>query len=87
MGRSATCPRVRIDPQIRATGGPMMIIDFECDTPTRESVEDTVRLIRSGRGFDKEGYAQSTYNILPGGVDVIVRSALLATNAVLTLRR
>src|SRR5450432_2562536 len=36
----------------------MNIIDFECDTPTREAVEDTVRLIRSGRGFDKEGYAQ-----------------------------
>ncbi|MFN3514793.1 MAG: amidohydrolase family protein [Phenylobacterium sp.] len=36
----------------------MTIIDFECDTPTREAVEDTVRLIRSGRGFDKEGYAQ-----------------------------
>lgn len=36
----------------------MHIIDFECDTPTRESVEDTVRLIQSGRGFDKEGYAQ-----------------------------
>lgn len=34
------------------------IIDFECDTPTREAVEDTVRLIRSGRSFDKEGYAQ-----------------------------
>lgn len=36
----------------------MQIIDFECDTPTREAVEDTVRLIQSGRGFDKEGYAQ-----------------------------
>lgn len=36
----------------------MNIIDFECDTPTKEAVEDTVRLIRSGRGFDKEGYAQ-----------------------------
>ena len=36
----------------------MMIIDFECDTPTKESVEDTIRLIESGRGFDKEGYAQ-----------------------------
>ena len=36
----------------------MMIIDFECDTPTKEAVEDTVRLIKSGRGFDKEGYAQ-----------------------------
>ena len=36
----------------------MQIIDFECDTPTKEAVEDTVRLIRSGRGFDKEGYAQ-----------------------------
>lgn len=36
----------------------MMIIDFECDTPTKEAVEDTVRLIESGRGFDKEGYAQ-----------------------------
>ncbi|MFC3078822.1 amidohydrolase family protein [Phenylobacterium terrae] len=35
-----------------------MIIDFECDTPTREAVEDTVRLIQQGRGFDKEGYAQ-----------------------------
>lgn len=35
-----------------------MIIDFECDTPTREAVEDTVRLIEEGRGFDKEGYAQ-----------------------------
>lgn len=35
-----------------------MIIDFECDTPTREAVEDTVRLIEQGRGFDKEGYAQ-----------------------------
>ncbi len=35
-----------------------LIIDFECDTPTREAVEDTVRLIKSGRGFDKEGYAQ-----------------------------
>ncbi|HXV01846.1 MAG TPA: amidohydrolase family protein [Caulobacteraceae bacterium] len=36
----------------------MTVIDFECDTPTREAVEDTVRLIKSGRGFDKEGYAQ-----------------------------
>jgi predicted TIM-barrel fold metal-dependent hydrolase len=36
----------------------MNVIDFECDTPTKEAVEDTVRLIRSGRGFDKEGYAQ-----------------------------
>ena len=36
----------------------MQIIDFECDTPTKEAVEDTVRLIKSGRGFDKEGYAQ-----------------------------
>ncbi|MGH6957167.1 MAG: amidohydrolase family protein [Caulobacteraceae bacterium] len=36
----------------------MQIIDFECDTPTREAVEDTVRLIGQGRGFDKEGYAQ-----------------------------
>ncbi|MHB8528048.1 MAG: amidohydrolase family protein [Caulobacteraceae bacterium] len=35
----------------------MRIIDFECDTPTKESVEDTIRLIKSGRGFDKEGYA------------------------------
>lgn len=40
-----------------------MIIDFECDTPTREAVEDTIRLIREGRGFDKEGYAQ---NMAPG---------------------
>ena len=37
----------------------MMIIDFECDTPTRETVEDTIRLIKAGRGFDKEGYAQA----------------------------
>src|SRR5579872_6882677 len=36
----------------------MNVIDFECDTPTREAVEDTIRLIKSGRGFDKEGYAQ-----------------------------
>jgi predicted TIM-barrel fold metal-dependent hydrolase len=36
----------------------MHVIDFECDTPTREAVEDTIRLIKSGRGFDKEGYAQ-----------------------------
>ena len=36
----------------------MNVIDFECDTPTREAVEDTIRLIHSGRGFDKEGYAQ-----------------------------
>ncbi len=36
----------------------MNVIDFECDTPTAEAVEDTVRLIKSGRGFDKEGYAQ-----------------------------
>ncbi|HXQ10300.1 MAG TPA: amidohydrolase family protein [Caulobacteraceae bacterium] len=36
----------------------MTVIDFECDTPTREAVEDTIRLIKSGRGFDKEGYAQ-----------------------------
>jgi uncharacterized protein len=36
----------------------MNVIDFECDTPTKEAVEDTVRLIKSGRGFDKEGYAQ-----------------------------
>lgn len=36
----------------------MQVIDFECDTPTKEAVEDTVRLIKSGRGFDKEGYAQ-----------------------------
>ncbi|MGH7011618.1 MAG: amidohydrolase family protein, partial [Caulobacteraceae bacterium] len=35
----------------------MRIIDFECDTPTREAAEDTVRLIKAGRGFDKEGYA------------------------------
>jgi len=34
------------------------IIDFECDTPTKEAVEDTITLIKSGRGFDKEGYAQ-----------------------------
>lgn len=37
----------------------MRIIDFECDTPTRETVEDTIRLIKAGRGFDKEGYAQA----------------------------
>lgn len=36
----------------------MTIIDFECDTPTKEAVEDTIRLIHEGRGFDKEGYAQ-----------------------------
>jgi predicted TIM-barrel fold metal-dependent hydrolase len=36
----------------------MNVIDFECDTPTKEAVEDTIRLITSGRGFDKEGYAQ-----------------------------
>jgi predicted TIM-barrel fold metal-dependent hydrolase len=36
----------------------MMIFDFECDTPTRDVVEETIRLIRQGRGFDKEGYAQ-----------------------------
>jgi hypothetical protein len=36
----------------------MSVIDFECDTPTKEAVEDTIRLIHSGRGFDKEGYAQ-----------------------------
>jgi predicted TIM-barrel fold metal-dependent hydrolase len=36
----------------------MTVIDFECDTPTKEAVEDTIRLIHSGRGFDKEGYAQ-----------------------------
>ena len=36
----------------------MNVIDFECDTPTTEAVEDTIRLIHSGRGFDKEGYAQ-----------------------------
>ena len=36
----------------------MTVIDFECDTPTKEAVEDTIRLINSGRGFDKEGYAQ-----------------------------
>ncbi|HEV2365531.1 MAG TPA: amidohydrolase family protein [Caulobacteraceae bacterium] len=34
----------------------MEIIDFECDTPTKEAVEDTIRLIKAGRGFDKEGY-------------------------------
>ncbi len=36
----------------------MNIIDFECDTLTKECIEDTVRLIKEGRGFDKEGYAQ-----------------------------
>jgi hypothetical protein len=36
----------------------MPVIDFECDTPTLEAVEDTIRLIKEGRGFDKEGYAQ-----------------------------
>lgn len=41
----------------------MKIIDFECDTPTLEAVEDTIRLIHEGRGFDKEGYAQ---NMAPG---------------------
>ena len=35
-----------------------MIIDFECDTPTLDVAEETVRLIHQGRGFDKEGYAQ-----------------------------
>ncbi|HEY1930154.1 MAG TPA: amidohydrolase family protein [Caulobacteraceae bacterium] len=39
-------------------GEAVNVIDFECDTPTREAVEDTIRLIHSGRGFDKEGYAQ-----------------------------
>jgi uncharacterized protein len=37
----------------------MNVIDFECDTPTKEAVEDTIRLIHEGRGFDKEGYAQT----------------------------
>ncbi len=41
----------------------MKVIDFECDTPTIEAVEDTIRLIHEGRGFDKEGYAQ---NMAPG---------------------
>ncbi len=41
----------------------MKVIDFECDTPTKEAVEDTIRLIKEGRGFDKEGYAQ---NMAPG---------------------
>jgi len=41
----------------------MEVIDFECDTPTKEAVEDTIRLIKEGRGFDKEGYAQ---NMAPG---------------------
>ncbi len=36
----------------------MMIFDFECDTPTVEVIDDTVRLIESNRGFDKEGYVQ-----------------------------
>ena len=26
----------------------MTVIDFECDTPTKEAVEDTIRLIKSG---------------------------------------
>jgi len=34
------------------------VIDFECDTPTKEAVEDRIALIHAGRGFDKEGYAQ-----------------------------
>jgi hypothetical protein len=41
----------------------MNVIDFECDTPTKEAVADTIRLIHEGRGFDKEGYAQ---NMAPG---------------------
>lgn len=41
----------------------MKVIDFECDTPTAEAVKDTIRLIKEGRGFDKEGYAQ---NMAPG---------------------
>ncbi len=41
----------------------MKVIDFECDTPTVEAVQDTIRLIKEGRGFDKEGYAQ---NMAPG---------------------
>lgn len=41
----------------------MNVIDFECDTPTVDAVNDTIRLINEGRGFDKEGYAQ---NMAPG---------------------
>ena len=41
----------------------MKVIDFECDTPTVDAVQDTIRLIKEGRGFDKEGYAQ---NMAPG---------------------
>lgn len=41
----------------------MKVIDFECDTPTVDAVRDTIRLIKEGRGFDKEGYAQ---NMAPG---------------------
>jgi hypothetical protein len=41
----------------------MKVIDFECDTPTVEAVKDTIRLIKEGRNFDKEDYAQ---NMAPG---------------------
>ena len=41
----------------------MKVIDFECDTPTVDAINDTIRLIKQGRGFDKEGYAQ---NMAPG---------------------
>lgn len=41
----------------------MKVIDFECDTPTVDAVKDTIELIKAGRGFDKEGYAQ---NMAPG---------------------
>jgi predicted TIM-barrel fold metal-dependent hydrolase len=33
-----------------------MVIDFECDTPTKEVLQATIDLIKSGKGFDKEGY-------------------------------
>ena len=47
----------------------MKIIDFECDTPTKEAVEDTIRLIESGRGFDKEGYALLKFHGVYQGYD------------------
>lgn len=36
----------------------MMIVDFECDTPIDDEIDQTLALIRAGRGYDKEGYGQ-----------------------------
>src|SRR4030043_1141849 len=34
----------------------MMIIDFECDSPTEEVKKETIALLKSGGGFVHRGY-------------------------------